>query len=863
MSSGLRRYEFSEQLAEILGESRRDLRFRVTMMVSGGLIKPGPRGRGSPLATPAYGAHLLVGTMAAPQQAHTIEAIRCYWKLKPVAMTSEAARPGIVIGLSTGRAEINAPTALPISFNKLHFGECLVQLLDLASSSEVTRQNLAGELFGVWVSRSCPVAGLQIGVWSKGRRSVITQRFELSKGERPPSWLDPNRDGMADPGLSHTVFLPVSKLIEIGMLTTPEKKEIPMLNFGPKIAKFADLVNLVRQGRYRAQWEKLLSTLTQVQAWTNKISAQDSRLIEVTNFGSNPGELRMFTYIPENLPPGAPLVVALHGCTQTATAYDRGTGWSELADRFGFALLLPQQHWMNNPLRCFNWFRSEDTMRDSGEPLSIRQMIEWMSTNCDIDRRCVYVTGLSSGGAMTSVMLATYPDVFAGGAIVAGVPYHAAHDLQEAFESIFMGICLPENDWGDRIRAASPYQGPWPRISIWHGDADTSVAPVNAEELIKQWVDVHGLSSNPSVENQVDGYPHRMWQNSQGETLLESYTIIGMSHGHPLGMDNPERSCGTVGPFFNNVGISSTYRIAEFWNLPETSLRTDSQVKPEVATMVRRTGEKTLSIVPAPNPASADMNASDDGPNIVEDISTDNVGAESVHVRSDSDNIPLGINVRNIVAKSLEMAGLLKESERDGTGFGSVGKGGPLGIDVQGIIIDSLKAANVLAESYKTPLEAVSPETHGTIKSEWQSEGWELISNRPEVTEDSPLLFGYASSGNGCEIGNEVRSVSREISLGDCPALSYIRRLRLHAAVNSYTRARFSVLVDGLAVDEVSVVGMEHTEGEWMQRSSIDLAPFANQTVTLTFEVAAHSNVCNEVFAKAWVDRVHVRNVSR
>jgi hypothetical protein len=98
--------------------------------------------------------------------------------------------------------------------------------------------------------------------------------------------------------------------------------------------------------------------------------------------------------------------------------------------------------------------------------------------------------------------------------------------------------------------------------------------------------------------------------------------------------------------------------------------------------------------------------------------------------------------------------------------------------------------------------------------------------------------------------------------LGQRPQLSYVRRLNLSAAVNDYTQARFSVLVDGLTVDEVSAVGMEHTEAEWMQRSGIDLAPFANRTVTLTLEVAANSNVCNEVVAKAWVDRVKVRDVA-
>ncbi len=212
-----------------------------------------------------------------------------------------------------------------------------------------------------------------------------------------------------------------------------------MINLGPKMARISKLADLVRQTRYRGRWEKLLETLATVQSWSDQVDTRDSRLVEVRDFGSNPGQLRMLTYVPDHLPASAPLVVILHGCTQTAVSFDKGTGWSTLADRYGFALLLPEQHWSNNPLRCFNWFRPEDTRRDGGEALSIKQMIDRMVRDHGLDRAQVYVTGLSSGGAMTSVMLATYPDVFAGGAVVAGVPYRTADSMQEAFETIFQG----------------------------------------------------------------------------------------------------------------------------------------------------------------------------------------------------------------------------------------------------------------------------------------------------------------------------------------------------------------------------------------------------------------------------------------
>ena len=104
--------------------------------------------------------------------------------------------------------------------------------------------------------------------------------------------------------------------------------------------------------------------------------------------------------------------------------------------------------------------------------------------------------------------------------------------------------------------------------------------------------------------------------------------------------------------------------------------------------------------------------------------------------------------------------------------------------------------------------------------------------------------------------------MSRKVSLGPSPELSYVRRLNLNAAVNDYTSASFSVLVNGEPVDEASAVGMEHVEAEWLQRSDIDLTRFADRTVTITFEVAANSNVCSEVTAKAWVDRIRIKSVS-
>ncbi len=569
---GLRRYEFSERLADILGESRRDLRFRVTMMINAGLVPPGPRGPGSPPATPQYAAEALIGVLAAPQQVHTVDAIRCYRELEPTAVAAELTAPEVNLGSSISRTGTSNAPELSLIHERLCFGEALARLLDRARDPE-TRALLARELFGIWVSRGFPLATIQFPIASGTRRTVITQRFELPEGARPAAWLDPERGGVADPGLFHTVFLSASKLIEIGRLTASQsERKSRMLNLDQTLANLADLA---QNRSHRRPWEKFLTLAQKARAAAEQIDVRvDSHLSEVTSFGSNPGNLRMLNYVPKDLPKGAPLVVVLHGCTQTALSYDLGTGWSTFADRYGFAVLLPQQRTSNNPLQAFNWFKPEDFVRDSGEPLSIRQMVEWMVVNHGIDRRRVYVNGVSSGGAMTSVMLATYPEVFAGGAIIAGLPYRCANDLQEGIECMFQGRKRSPQEWGNLVRAASSHPGPWPKISIWHGAADGTVKPTNAEEVIKQWTDVHRLPLTPTLESTVDGRPYRAWRGPDGDNLVEAYSITGMAHGVPID-PHGEDGCGAAGPFILDVGISSTQHIARFWGLtdrtPETS----------------------------------------------------------------------------------------------------------------------------------------------------------------------------------------------------------------------------------------------------------------------------------------------------
>src|SRR5262245_2123572 len=322
--------------------------------------------------------------------------------------------------------------------------------------------------------------------------------------------------------------------------------------------------SLSRLRTLRDRFEKRLKAASGGQSYSAS-SVRPSRLQELTNFGSNPGNLRMHVYAPDGVA-SPPLVIALHGCTQTADSYDQGTGWSHLADQLGFVAVFPEQRPENNANNCFSWFLPGDTARDRGEALSIREMIAKAVELYGVDRKRIFVTGLSAGGAMASVMLATYPEIFAAGAIIAGLPYGSASSVQQAFEAMFNEQAPSSRALGEHVLAASKHRGSWPKLSVWHGNADTVVLPSNAEHIVRQWLSVQRLPEHPSGQEQIGRHKRRIWKDAKGDTRIEAYTIAGMPHGAPLATVGAD-ACGIAGPFFLDAGISSTARIARFWGL--------------------------------------------------------------------------------------------------------------------------------------------------------------------------------------------------------------------------------------------------------------------------------------------------------
>ncbi|WP_432135338.1 extracellular catalytic domain type 1 short-chain-length polyhydroxyalkanoate depolymerase [Streptomyces sp. bgisy154] len=296
--------------------------------------------------------------------------------------------------------------------------------------------------------------------------------------------------------------------------------------------------------------------------------ASAAGLTQVTGFGTNPGNLSMYTYAPDGLPPGAPLVVALHGCTQSAGDYFAHSGWPEVADTYGFALVLPQTSGANNANSCFNWFQPGDSTRGRGEALSIKQMVDAAVARYGSDTGRVHITGLSAGGGMTADLLAAYPDVFAGGAIDSGLPAYCADSAATAYTCMYAPPDRTPAQWGDLARSAAPSgTTSWPRVAIWQGTADTTVRPANAAELRDQWTDLWGIGQTPSrTESLSGGTTLTVYDDRAGRPAVEVYSVSGMSHGLAVDPGSGVEQCGSTGTYYLDT-ICSSYHTARFWGL--------------------------------------------------------------------------------------------------------------------------------------------------------------------------------------------------------------------------------------------------------------------------------------------------------
>lgn len=253
---------------------------------------------------------------------------------------------------------------------------------------------------------------------------------------------------------------------------------------------------------------------------------QGGRFIAAAHTGPS-GTREYKLYIPPAAPPGPrPLVVMLHGCTQDPDDFAAGTAMNAAAAAAGLYVAYPAQSRGANPGRCWNWFKHSHQQRGRGEPALIAGIAEEVIARHPIDRRRVYVAGMSAGGAMAAIMAEAYPDLFAAVGVHSGLPAGSARDVESAFAAMREGAA----------RSRRP-GGPRPTI-VFHGDRDATVHPANGDRL----VDAHGERHARSDERAGGGRrpaTRSLYRDGEGRVVAEHWRVHGAGHawsgGRPEG----------------------------------------------------------------------------------------------------------------------------------------------------------------------------------------------------------------------------------------------------------------------------------------------------------------------------------------
>ncbi|MGW4465402.1 extracellular catalytic domain type 1 short-chain-length polyhydroxyalkanoate depolymerase [Micromonospora sp. NPDC004704] len=265
--------------------------------------------------------------------------------------------------------------------------------------------------------------------------------------------------------------------------------------------------------------------------------ASAATLTEVTNFGTNPSNLRMHLYVPDRVAARPAILVAVHYCTGTGPAFYSGTQFAQLADQYGFIVIYPSA---TRSGQCFDVYSPQALRRDGGsDPVGILSMVRYVQQRHNGDPDRVYATGVSSGAMMTNVLLGNYPDVFKAGAAFAGVPHScfATTDGSTWNSQCANGqVIRTAQQWGDLVRNAYPgYTGVRPRMQLWHGTNDETLRYPNFGEEIKQWTNVHGLSQTPTfTDTPQSGYTRTRYGSSGGNAPVEAISMQGVSHNLPV-----------------------------------------------------------------------------------------------------------------------------------------------------------------------------------------------------------------------------------------------------------------------------------------------------------------------------------------
>ena len=280
----------------------------------------------------------------------------------------------------------------------------------------------------------------------------------------------------------------------------------------------------------------------------------------LTHFGDNPGDLTASYFQPTKKTKS--LVVFLHGCVQQGETLAKQSGFVSLAKQHNFTLLVPQQSKKNNVTSCFNWFSEQDSEKDQGEVLSIKNMILALKAQSKFDQ--VFIAGLSAGGAMTSAMLVHYPELFSAGAVIAGLPYPCANNLAKAISCMRNGPSQSSTELASLARQGNETIKKWPRLIVITGSKDEVVNPDNSQSLALQWSALSENSLKPSKTSTAD-YQQTLWQTIEEPAQVKLIEINEIGHG--LSVNSNYKNRDATADFLYESSLDSAMNIVEFWGV--------------------------------------------------------------------------------------------------------------------------------------------------------------------------------------------------------------------------------------------------------------------------------------------------------
>jgi poly(hydroxyalkanoate) depolymerase family esterase len=264
-------------------------------------------------------------------------------------------------------------------------------------------------------------------------------------------------------------------------------------------------------------------------------AAHAAQFTQITEFGDNPGDLDMYVYVPDNVAPNPAIVVVNHWCTGSAANQYDWLPFDELAEQYGYIVVYPD---VTRDFKCFDVSSPESLSGTGGDSVSIKSMVDYVIAEFGGDPDRVFATGVSSGAMMTNVLLGVHPEVFKAGSVYAGVPYTCfATDNGSMWNSECSEgrIDRTPQEWGDAVRDANPgYDGPWPRMQIFHGTEDQALYYPNFGEQVEQWTDVNGTD----LVAEFTDHPEPNWTRTRygatdGQALVEAVSMEGVDHGVP------------------------------------------------------------------------------------------------------------------------------------------------------------------------------------------------------------------------------------------------------------------------------------------------------------------------------------------